>query len=405
MHSIRRLCSFEGRYPGTDAERRAANHLAAELESSGRRVEIEPTYVHPHWHLVHAAHLALGVAAGLISLESPAVGFALALVTATSLYLDLNTRLYLLRRLFFRRASQNVLSRGGNPSAAGRVILCAHYDAGRTGWIYGKRGTRLTSRVPARLRVALGPMRIVFWTIALLVPLLGARLAGLDERWLGGIQLVLTGILIVAFVLLVDIALSDVVPGAGDNASGVAVAMALAGTLEDEAPAHLDVWVLLTGGQECTSEGMRGFLKRHRRELSRENTYVVAIDTVGHGELHHVSSEGLAVSFPMDPRLLAISEAIALADREGADRYAAEAVATPFLTDAMPARLAGYPAIAITCLSPLGLPPETSHTHEDTPERIDPDALASAHDFALELVRQVDRDLGRQTARPVLSEA
>src|SRR5690606_15121300 len=120
---------FTARRPGSDAERRAANHLASRLRELGRSVEIEATYVHPQWPLVVAVHCLLGFAASLISVPLPAVGFALALLAAASLYFDLNSRLYLLRTLFFRRGSQNVVSRGPEPEAPARLLLVAHYDA------------------------------------------------------------------------------------------------------------------------------------------------------------------------------------------------------------------------------------------------------------------------------------
>src|SRR6266516_3518189 len=115
MEVVRGLCSFERRRAGSDAERRAANWLADRLRSLGRRAEIEPTYVHPQAALVHAAHCAIAVAGSVASIPSPPVGFALVLFAATSMYLDVNGRLYLLRRLFFRRASQNVVSPGSRP--------------------------------------------------------------------------------------------------------------------------------------------------------------------------------------------------------------------------------------------------------------------------------------------------
>src|SRR4051795_1020289 len=132
MDVIRELCSFEGRLAGTDAERRAANRLphnappksrrrraanrlANTLREIGRRAEIEPTYVHPQYALVHATHCALGFGASLLAIVQPAIGFGIVLATAVSMYLDLNYRIYLLRRLFFRRASQNVVSSGERP--------------------------------------------------------------------------------------------------------------------------------------------------------------------------------------------------------------------------------------------------------------------------------------------------
>src|SRR5688572_6296879 len=129
MEIIRELCSFAGRLAGTDAERRAAARLAERLRTSGRRVEVEPIYVHPQIGLIYAAHCLLGVAGSLVAVAIPVLGFAVVLFAATSMYLDLNARFYLLRRLFFRRASQNVVSRGARPTAPARLLLVAHIDA------------------------------------------------------------------------------------------------------------------------------------------------------------------------------------------------------------------------------------------------------------------------------------
>jgi hypothetical protein len=60
----------------------------------------------------------------------------------------------------------------------------------------------------------------------------------------------------------------------------------------------------------------------------------------------------------------------------------------------MPARLAGYPATAITCLGESGYVPH-QHRRTDTPETIDPEATERAESFVCELVRLLDRDLGR----------
>src|SRR5215212_7838532 len=105
MDVIRELCAFEGRFAGTDAERRAANWVAGSLRDSGQRVAVDPIYVHPQSALVHAAHCLLAFLGSLVAVASPPVGFAMVLLAATSMYLDLNYRFYLVRRLFFRRAS------------------------------------------------------------------------------------------------------------------------------------------------------------------------------------------------------------------------------------------------------------------------------------------------------------
>src|SRR5919201_5988211 len=139
MEVIRELCSFDGRRAGTDAERRAANWLAERLRDFGRRTDVEPTYVHPQYGLVHALHCAVGFAGSLVAIVQPAVGFALVLAAAVSMYLDLNGRFYLARRLFFRRASQNVVARGRKPDAPARVFVTAHYDSARTGALFAPK--------------------------------------------------------------------------------------------------------------------------------------------------------------------------------------------------------------------------------------------------------------------------
>ena len=248
MEVIRELCSFEGRLAGTDAERRAANWLAKRLRDSGRRVEVEPTYVHPQSGLVHAAHCALGFAGSLAAIAQPVVGFAVVLATALSVYLDVNARFYLLRRLFFRRASQNVVSPGKNPNAPARVLICAHYDAARTGAIFDPKRVARGARLARRLPVPLGPYRVLFWSLAVLLPILGARMAGVDSTLISLLQLPPTLTLLVGVFVLVDIELSDVVPGANDNASGVATALALVDELDTDPPENVDVWALFTGG-------------------------------------------------------------------------------------------------------------------------------------------------------------
>src|SRR5436189_253488 len=147
MEVIDELCSFQGRRAGTDAERRAASWLAKRVRDGGRRVVVEPIYVHPQYGLVQALHCALGFAGSLVA-----------------------------------------------------------------------------------------PFRVLFWSLAILLPILGARMAGVDSGLISLLQLIPTLILLIGVFLLADIELSDVVPGANDNASGVATALSLAEELDAEAP-------------------------------------------------------------------------------------------------------------------------------------------------------------------------
>ena len=394
MEVVDELCSFEGRLAGTDAERRAAKRLAERMRKSGRRAEVEPTYVHPQYALVHALHCLLGVTGSLVAVAVPALGFGLVLFAATSMYLDLNYRFYLVRRIFFRRASQNVVSPGPNPGAPARVVVTAHYDAARTGAVFSEKRARRSAALAARYPW-IGPFRIVFWSLALLLPALGARMAEIESGAVAVAQLPSTLILLVGIFVLVDIELSEVVPGANDNASGVATAISLAAALDADPPDHLDVWVVLPGAEECLQEGMRSFVRAHRDDLDRETTFFLNVDTVGHGHVRFETAGGWVVSTAMDRRMVELATAIAEADADGDDRYGARPLAHGLAGDEMPPRLAGYPAISLACTDPDGYVPHY-HLPSDVPDTVDPEAIDRAHGFALELVRQLDRDFGRR---------
>jgi Peptidase family M28 len=397
MEVIRELCSFEGRGPGTDAERRAANALAGRLRSMGRRADIEPFFSHPQYALVHLVHAALGIAGSLLATVQPAVGFALVLFAAASTYLDLNSRLYLVRSLFFRRVSQNVVSPGSRPDAPARLILMAHYDAARTGYVFAKASQRIR-RLPERVRVGLGPFRIFFWFgLAPLLPILGARMAGLDPTWLNAVQAIPTIVLIIAAFLLIDIALSEIVPGAYDNASGVAAVLSAAEDLTTDPPPNLDVWIVVTGSEESFCEGSRAFVRSRRKQLDRASTYFVNVDSVSYGQVAYETSQGPVISIPHDRHLVELAEALATA---GAADGGARPIRHPLLDDALPPRVRRLRSITLRTTDPNGNLAPWYHTLDDVPDRVDSAALSRATDFVVALSRLIDREAGRTIGAP-----
>jgi Zn-dependent M28 family amino/carboxypeptidase len=188
--------------------------------------------------------------------------------------------------------------------------------------------------------------------------------------------------------VLVDIALSDPVPGANDNASGVATALRLSerhgGSLE-----NFDLWLLFTGAQESFGLGMREFVRGRRRQLARRNTVFMNLDELGAGRLCYSRREGLLFTLRSHPQLFALSGEVAEDDPEAGARGLTLRAAS----DGATARAAGYPAITLCARNALGYVPD-HHLPSDTPERVDAEALERAFRFCSELIERLDQELG-----------
>jgi hypothetical protein len=394
---IERLTAFANRQAGTDAERRAANHLKARL---GARAHTEPTLIYPRWYMAHLIHAALAIAGSVVATANALAGTILVAAAAIGTLGDLTGRAPLARRITGRRASQNVIApegatRTSTANGKGTLILAAHYDTGRTGAAHG----RLDETRAAFGRLVhrpIGPAEPFAYAILLLLITSAARLAGLDDTVLAAVQFVPTVVLIVTVPFLVDFALSGPSPGANDNASGVATVLRLteryAGTLD-----HFAVKTLLTGAQEPGALGMRAWLKRHRKQLDPLTTIVLNVDEVGAGTVRYATKEGPLVALRQHPRLVRLCDQIR--DEDAAEqRYKARRITARRAGDAYAARARGIPAITISCADQNDRAPH-HHRDTDTPENVDPAALERAFRFCSELIELIDEDVGPDVAR------
>ncbi|MEX2196792.1 MAG: M28 family peptidase [Thermoleophilaceae bacterium] len=376
LREIEKLAAFEGRGAGTDAERRAAEHLRGRLEELGRDAEVQPISVRPNWPVTHALHALLAILGSVLSVDTPVAGAAILAFVAVSAFGDLTGSFLLLRRLTGRRASQNVLSAedGDKP---GTLVLVAHYDTGRGGAVFSPRAAERRAVAGKLLRRTIGPFEPFFWSIVVVLACAVVRLFDIDALALTVVQFIFTVILIVSVPLLMDIALSGFVRGANDNASGVATVLRLAerygGTLD-----HFDVWVLFTGAEKSLLLGMREWLARHRRELDRASTIFLDVNRVGHGTPRYTRKQGFVVAAAYHPALLELCEEI----DEG------RPVVSRGVSDAHLARMRGYPALSVSCLNAM----------DYALDRVDEDALERGYDFCCELVELVDERIGPDLA-------
>jgi hypothetical protein len=332
---------FGPRPPGSDAERRAARHLAGRLEELGREVETEGFSVWPAWATGYAINCGVAIVGGVIAVYAPTLGTVLVLLAAIASFLDLAGIAPTTRRLLGRRASQNVIS-WGDRDKPGALVLVAHYDSG-----------------PTRTR----PLWPMFVAYLILLACCVARVGGLTGPAVTTVQFLATVVLIVYVVLLLDIALSPAAAGESDNASGVAVVLRLAERLTELD--HFGVHVLFTGSQKARAQGMRAFLKLHRKELASGDTVVLNLDDIGGGALRQTKKEGPLLTVRSHPQLAGAVDADPFTNREPSDGYAAAS--------------AGLPSTTIAGSS----------------DRLEEDTLTAAEEACVQLAEELDEELSQ----------
>jgi hypothetical protein len=331
---------FGPRPPGSDAERRAAQHLCRRLEELGRAAHPEGFSVWPAWATGYAINAGIAIVGSVVAVSSAKLGTGLVLVAAALTFFDLAGILPTTRRLLGRRASQNVVS-WGDLDMPGALLLVAHYDSG-----------------PLRTR----PLRPMFLALLVVLGCCVLRVAGMSGTGLTIVQFIPTVALIVYVALLLDVALSPAAPGENDNASGVAVVLSLAERLDEQLD-YFGVHVLLTGSQKAMAQGMRAFLQAHRRQLKPSDTVVLNLDAVGGGELRETKREGPLLTVSSHPQLTGNVDSAPFVNREPSDGYAAAS--------------AGLPSVTLS----------------STDNRLEEDNLSEAEAVCFELIERLDEEL------------
>jgi Peptidase family M28 len=279
------------RPPCSPGERAAAEWLAERLRAAG--VESVSLEDEPSWGAFPPLTTAIGalgvVAAASVLSGRRALGTAAALASIAALVDEAQNGPRIVRRaLRRRRQTVNVIARAGDPAGTRTLLVLAHHDAAQTGLIFDQTLQRLIhERFPHLLeRFKTQPPQ---WWVGLAAPA-GALISALAGRRAPAAAGLVLGLLGVA--LAADMWRSPTVPGANDNLSGVAVLVALAELLRNEAPAGLRVLLVSCGAEETLQDGIRAFMARHGSELPSGRSFVLNYDTVGSPHLVMIEAEG-----------------------------------------------------------------------------------------------------------------
>ncbi len=315
-------------------ERLSARWIAERLGEVGAGgVAIEPYRGRTTYGWAQAALLA----AGLVAARLPrAAGWPLALGALAALEADASGRVGI---PLATGEGANVV--GHIPAAGprrGTLVLVAHHDAARTGLIWHPR-LRGPGADRRRRTRAIDPY---------LAPAAAALLA--HRTWLG------RAVLWLGIASELDVATSRTVPGASDNATGVAAVLALAERWAADPLDGVEVVCALVGSEESGMAGMRAFLRA--RALDPASTLVLGLDTLGAGEPIVLEGEWAVLRARYRPQDLALVPA-------EVPRWTIGGWTDPVL-----ALHAGLAAISLLSIGPEGAFTDY-HLPSDTADRVD----------------------------------
>ncbi|HYI36862.1 MAG TPA: M20/M25/M40 family metallo-hydrolase [Thermoleophilaceae bacterium] len=327
-----------------EGERASAAWVAERLAATGAAaVRTQPFRYSPNWGMSQAAHM-LAASTGRLP----------ALAALVSMELDFSGRAQPLRRLLPRGEGANVIaSVPAREAATSTVVLVAHHDAANTGLLwrspFADSGAKPEGRPPMTLLTEL----------AMAAMALGPRRLRLPAR----------ALLALGVGLSLDVYRGATVPGASDNATGVAAVLELARRLVAEPLAHTEVRLVLTGCEESGMGGMAAWMADQGGRLDPETTLVLGLDTLGAGEPMVCSAEGPLWRVAYRPEDLVLADKGAEAVGESAPRR----FRIGGYTDPALARLAGLPTVSL--LSLRGNVFNDYHLPSDTPEHVDWDSV------------------------------
>jgi hypothetical protein len=376
------------RRAGSDAERQAAEWIAARLRTAGARdarIE-EETFLDGYAPLI-AGLCAAAAAAGAGALASRRVRLpaaAAALGAAAAIADDVSNGPRFARRATQRpKPTQNVVAEAGDPTADRTLVVMAHHDAAPTGLFFDQSGQEWFGR---RFPGLLERMDTTFpnWWATLSGPVLVGLGAAAGRR--GAVR---AGVLASAFAAaaLADIARSPIVPGANDNLSAVAVLVSLAERLRERPIAGLRVVLVSLGAEEVCQGGIHGFGARHFPGLEAERTWFLNVETVGSPHLVLMEGEGTVVMEeyrdpPFRDLIARVAEEAAVPLRRGM-RWRNS-------TDAVIPNRAGYATATLASMNRFKAL-SNYHLMSDTPENLDYGTVGQAAVLAEAVARALAR--------------
>lgn len=379
MQHMQALCKGIGARPAcSPQERRAAEYVQIILRSVGvEQIAVQPFRSHTTLGAQMLPVLALAALATLTSAKTRLNRLraaALSALSAFNLHGALSAKPPFFQPLIALGTSQNVIATIAPRSAIKRrVYLIGHLDSSKQRFL-----------LPPALPELLKPLATLGIGALFLNALVQARRAFARKARRGLWDALLAALSLGALIAQLNDERQPFVEGANDNASAVSVLLGLAETLSLAPLEHTQVNFLFTGCAEVGGIGIARYLEQF--QPPRFNSYFIAFEMVGSGNLCYVTKHGVTAfgEYAPDPDLLALARRAAVQHLQVAGR---EMLSLDEL--AVIVRM-GYKGLCLAGYDQEGWLPHW-HRAEDRLERIQAGALSRAAHFGYTLLQEIDR--------------
>ena len=295
---------------------------------------------------------------------------------------ELPPRRRLLRRVLQRRPAHNVVAEVGPPDAERTIVLVAHHDAAHPGLLFHPAIPEALFRAFPQVLDRSNTSPGLMW------PVVGGPAAVAAGAVTGSRALTKLGTILSAGSILAfaDIGMREAVPGANDNATGVAALLAIAAALA-ERPTESTRVMLVSTSEEALCEGMQLFCERHLGDLPADRTFFLSLDTLGSPHLLVLRGEGMFGVKEYPAESLALLDGVA--DELGIWLFPDLRLRNA--TDGVFPLSAGYQCASLASCTDLKQP-SSYHWPTDVPENVDFGTLADAVRLTEAVVRRLDDD-------------